>query len=279
MVTRRSAAGLMAVLTAGWVVVVVGAQSAAVSSSAPAQPAASTAAAPAPAPAASQAAARPDHQITVRRYCVTCHNQRMKTAGLMLDTLDAEHPAASPAEWEKVIAKLRAGSMPPTGVPRPDAATYAEMIGWLEGELDRAWAASPNPGRIGAVHRLNRTRIQQRDARSVRAAAHRREVAAARRRNGRRQLRQLRRLAVDLDRAPGTLPLGGAPGHAARDRPAADGAGSVRSSRCRCTSCRTIGRARTCRSDRAAALRSTTTSRSTASTPSRSGCSVSIRTT
>ncbi len=81
----------------------------------------------------------------------------MKTAGLMLDTLDAEHPAASPAEWEKVITKLRAGSMPPTGVPRPDAATYAEMIGWLEGELDRAWVASPNPGRIGAVHRLNRT--------------------------------------------------------------------------------------------------------------------------
>ena len=147
----------MAVLTAGWVVIVLGTPSAAITGvQASGQPAASTPAPP-PAPAASQATSRPDHQTTVRRYCVSCHNQRMKTAGLMLDTLDAEHPAASPAEWEKVITKLRAGSMPPTGVPRPDAATYAEMIGWLEGELDRAWVASPNPGRIGAVHRLNRT--------------------------------------------------------------------------------------------------------------------------
>lgn len=149
MLTRRSAAGVMAVLTGGWMVVVLGAQS------------------PAPAPRASSgmpaatqpapAAARADHQATIRRYCVTCHNQRMKTAGLMLDTIDAEHPGASPDEWEKVIMKLRAGSMPPTGSPRPDPATSAEMIGWLEGELDRAWAAAPNPGRIGAVHRLNRT--------------------------------------------------------------------------------------------------------------------------
>jgi hypothetical protein len=75
----------------------------------------------------------------------------------MLDTLDAEHPASNADVWEKVVAKLRAGSMPPTGVPRPDQKTYAEMTGWLEGELDRAWAQAPNPGRIGAVHRLNRT--------------------------------------------------------------------------------------------------------------------------
>ncbi len=149
MLTRRSAAGVMAVLTGGWMVVVLGAQT-----PAPAPRASSGA------PAATQpatAAARADHQATVRRYCVTCHNQRMKTAGLMLDTIDAEHPGASPDEWEKVIMKLRAGSMPPTGSPRPDPATSAEMIGWLEGELDRAWAAAPNPGRIGAVHRLNRT--------------------------------------------------------------------------------------------------------------------------
>ncbi len=81
----------------------------------------------------------------------------MKTAGLMLDTLDVEHPSANAADWEKVIVKLRAGAMPPTGSPRPDQETYAGMIGWLEGELDRAWASAPNPGRIGAVHRLNRT--------------------------------------------------------------------------------------------------------------------------
>ena len=58
--------------------------------------------------------------------------------------------------WEKVIAKLRAGSMPPPGVARPDKATYHAAASWLEHEIDRAWEARPNPGRIGAVQRLNR---------------------------------------------------------------------------------------------------------------------------
>jgi hypothetical protein len=71
--------------------------------------------------------------------------------------LDVEHPSANPDVWERVITKLRAGSMPPTGRPRPDAATYDALSIWLEGELDRAWAANPNPGRINAVHRINRT--------------------------------------------------------------------------------------------------------------------------
>ena len=160
MVSGRSATRVIAALTGGWMVIVLGTHSAAVTG--PQAPA------PAPASQAAQTAASTPvlnqqpaggtpHQTTVRRYCVTCHNQRLKTAGLMLDTLDAERPATSPAEWEKVIIKLRAGSMPPTGSPRPDAAGYAEMIQWLEGELDRAWFAVPNPGRIGAVHRLNRT--------------------------------------------------------------------------------------------------------------------------
>ena len=66
-------------------------------------------------------------------------------------------PAANPEAWEKVIAKLRAGSMPPPGRPRPDAATYRAVASALEHDIDRAWLASPNPGRIDAVHRLNRT--------------------------------------------------------------------------------------------------------------------------
>lgn len=90
-------------------------------------------------------------------YCVTCHNQRLRTAGLALDSLDVTTPGANPEVWERVIEKLRARAMPPPGLPRPDAATYQAVAGWLETEIDRAWAANPNPGRINAVHRLNRT--------------------------------------------------------------------------------------------------------------------------
>ena len=94
---------------------------------------------------------------TLDQYCVGCHNQRAKTAGLMLDVLDASNPNANPVVWEKVIAKLEQGSMPPPGRPRPDAATYHAVANALEDAIDRAWAANPNPGRIGAIHRLNRS--------------------------------------------------------------------------------------------------------------------------
>src|SRR5437660_1756814 len=96
-------------------------------------------------------------QAVLDQYCITCHNQKLRTAGLMLDAVDVTRPAANAEVWERVIAKLRAGSMPPPGRPRPDAATYHAVAGWLETEIDRAWIANPNPGRISAVHRLNRT--------------------------------------------------------------------------------------------------------------------------
>jgi uncharacterized protein DUF1592/uncharacterized protein DUF1588/uncharacterized protein DUF1585/uncharacterized protein DUF1587/uncharacterized protein DUF1595/cytochrome c len=90
-------------------------------------------------------------------YCVACHNQRLKTAGLMLDTIDVSAPHANADVWERVITRLRAGSMPPAGRPRPDAATYQSIAASLEAGIDRAWIANPNPGRVNAVHRLNRT--------------------------------------------------------------------------------------------------------------------------
>jgi hypothetical protein len=95
-------------------------------------------------------------QTVINTYCVTCHNQRLKTAGLALDIADVTRPAANAEIWERVVAKLRAGSMPPAGRPRPDAATYRAVAAWLESEIDRAWAAAPSRGRIAAVHRLNR---------------------------------------------------------------------------------------------------------------------------
>ena len=54
-------------------------------------------------------------QALVDQYCITCHNQRLRTAGLALDTLDPAHPSANPEVWERVIGKLRAQSMPPPG--------------------------------------------------------------------------------------------------------------------------------------------------------------------
>ena len=105
--------------------------------------------------AAAEGAAAPRRML--RRYCTGCHNDRLRTAGLSIAGLDPENVAADAETWEKVATRLRAGSMPPPGRPRPDRATYGRVAGWLESELDRAWAADPRPGRINAVHRINRT--------------------------------------------------------------------------------------------------------------------------
>jgi hypothetical protein len=103
------------------------------------------------------AAGQTQPAAVLEKYCITCHNQTLRTAGLALDGVDVTKPGANPEIWERVIAKLRAGSMPPPGRPRPDAATYHAVVNWLETEIDKAWVANPNPGRINAVHRLNRT--------------------------------------------------------------------------------------------------------------------------
>ena len=109
-------------------------------------------------------AARPQETIladsstreVLNRYCVTCHNTRLKTAGLTLDTMDVERLGDHAETWEKVVRKLRTRSMPPVGRPRPDKATYTAVASSLETTLDRIAAANPNPGRT-PPHRLNRT--------------------------------------------------------------------------------------------------------------------------
>ncbi len=90
------------------------------------------------------------------KYCVTCHNEKLKTAGLALDKTDLDHVDQSAQTWEKVIRKLRTGQMPPVGLPRPDAATYNALATSLETTLDLAYTARPEPGRA-KLHRLNRT--------------------------------------------------------------------------------------------------------------------------
>src|ERR1700730_9988529 len=106
--------------------------------------------------AASDAAGTPAREL-VNTYCVTCHNERLKTGGLMLDKADADHVSNSAETWEKVIVKLRSRAMPPPGVRRPDNATYDAVAGWLETELDRAAVTHLNPGGPANLHRLNRT--------------------------------------------------------------------------------------------------------------------------
>lgn len=108
------------------------------------------------APAEAAQTALSDPQTFINTYCLGCHNQRARVAGLALDTLDAARPGANAEIWEKVIGKLRSGQMPPPGSPRAGAETYAAVAAALETAIDREWAAHPKPGRIHAVHRLNR---------------------------------------------------------------------------------------------------------------------------
>ena len=94
------------------------------------------------------------------QYCLTCHNQRMKQAGTVPVAFEGDalwDIGANAATWEKVVLKMRAGLMPPAGAPHPDKSVRGAFLGWLEGELDRAAATRPNPGRTEPFHRLNRT--------------------------------------------------------------------------------------------------------------------------
>jgi len=107
---------------------------------------------PAPVPVASaDATLRP----LMDRYCVTCHNARLNTAGLALDGVDLSNVGAHAEVLEKVVKKLRARMMPPQGALQPDEPTRARLLDGLVAELDRAAAANPDPGAT-LLHRFNR---------------------------------------------------------------------------------------------------------------------------
>ena len=96
-----------------------------------------------------------EYRALLDRYCVTCHNGRLKTAGLMLDEIDVSNPPGGAEVWEKVITKLRGRAMPPPNMRRPDNAALDAFATYLETAIDRAAAMHSNPGRP-ALHRLNR---------------------------------------------------------------------------------------------------------------------------
>ncbi|MEP6960564.1 MAG: DUF1592 domain-containing protein [Acidobacteriota bacterium] len=111
--------------------------------------------------AASQSAAssRPTPQTAralLDQYCVGCHNDKTKTANFSLETVDLATVGDHPEIWERVIRKMRAGMMPPPGMPRPALARYDGLRDWFESEMDRKAAAHPDPGSV-VLHRLNRT--------------------------------------------------------------------------------------------------------------------------
>ena len=104
--------------------------------------------------APAQSSVTPTSEV-LNKYCIGCHNAKTKTAGLALDVADLSRAGDHAEIWEKVASKLRTREMPPPGRPRPDAATYVATANAVEGALDAAAAAAPNPGRV-PVHRLNR---------------------------------------------------------------------------------------------------------------------------
>ena len=104
---------------------------------------------------AAAAPAVTDYSSLLARNCVTCHNQVLRTAGVLLDEADIGNVAADPELWERVVTKLSLRAMPPVGIPRPSEDDYRSIVGYLRSELDRAAAAAPNPGRA-PIRRLNR---------------------------------------------------------------------------------------------------------------------------
>ena len=93
----------------------------------------------------------------VQKNCALCHNEKLKTGGLNLAAYaDAGSVRKARDVWENVAARLRAGEMPPKGLPRPKADDISAVTAWIDSifaESDRT--AKPDPGHLTA-HRLNR---------------------------------------------------------------------------------------------------------------------------
>ncbi len=99
-------------------------------------------------------------QALVNKYCEGCHNPKVKMGGLVLNPSDLDGMDGHSAVWEKVVRKVRAGVMPPAGLPRPDKAVFDDFASFVEAKLDNTAAKYPDPGRTEALHRLNRAEYQ-----------------------------------------------------------------------------------------------------------------------
>ena len=109
------------------------------------------------APAMRMATDVPPEALTelIQRYCVACHNDFLLTGNLSLTGFEVEKAPEMAETAEKMIRKLRAGMMPPQGMPRPGGDTLMILVEEMERRIDEAAARNPNPGRR-TFQRLNR---------------------------------------------------------------------------------------------------------------------------
>ncbi len=205
----------------------------------------------------------PGSKSTIDQYCVTCHNARLKTGDLALESLDVARRREQRRVWEKVVRKLRAGVMPPQGARRPDDATLQALIASLETSLDQRCGGAAEPGPAAAASAQPR-RVRERDPGSA-GARRRCGLAAAARRFGlrlRQHLRRARRVAVAAGalsrRRPRRI-------SAARRRRSVDARRAATRIAFR-RICRRTSTSTGCRSARSAACACATRFRSTAST-------------
>src|ERR1700674_5076038 len=77
------------------------------------------------------------------KYCITCHSDRLRMAGLTLEKIDVANVGERADVLEKVVRQLRAGAMPPQGRPRPDQAAADAFVLSIEAALDRAATNMP----------------------------------------------------------------------------------------------------------------------------------------
>src|SRR5438128_12340490 len=90
----------------------------------------------------------PDVQTSmVATVCVQCHTDRRKPGGVSFEHLGIDDIARNGELAERMLAKLRAGMMPPPNAPkRPDQSAVRAFVVSLEKRIDAAARLHPHPG-------------------------------------------------------------------------------------------------------------------------------------
>jgi len=87
-----------------------------------------------------------------QKNCHSCHNPDLNTAGLNVDRLEPSLEESQLKTWEAIRARLKAGTMPPKGMPQPTQTERDGVVDWITDGLEFA-RVRPVP-RNGMVRRL-----------------------------------------------------------------------------------------------------------------------------